>query len=177
MRAKQLVRVFIKTVEERQFHLHEARVKADAGLRPQLDIYVTEAEFQRAQLLLVDAQNSEADDLVAFDNSLGLGGQSPNYQLVDVLSYSSITETLQSLLQSAFRLRPDFEMLRDQARAMGAQVSEYRSDYFPTVNAAGGYSAMGTGLPAANNFNAGIVITWPIFNSFLTSHQSQSPNL
>jgi outer membrane protein len=31
-----------------------------------------------------------------------------------------------------------------------------------------GYSGKGTGLPAANNFNAGIVIRWPIFNSFLT---------
>ena len=30
---------------------------------------------------------------------------------------------------------------------------------------------MGTGTPAANNFNAGIVITWPIFNSFLTTDQ------
>ena len=30
---------------------------------------------------------------------------------------------------------------------------------------------MGTGLPAANNFNVGILITWPIFNSFLTFHQ------
>ncbi|MGH7842220.1 MAG: TolC family protein, partial [Candidatus Binataceae bacterium] len=33
------------------------------------------------------------------------------------------------------------------------------------------YSALGTGLPAANNFNAGILITWPIFNGFLTSHE------
>ena len=30
---------------------------------------------------------------------------------------------------------------------------------------------MGTGLPAANNFNAGIVVTWPIFNGFATRHQ------
>ena len=30
---------------------------------------------------------------------------------------------------------------------------------------------MGTGLPVANNLNAGIVITWPIFNSFLTTDQ------
>ena len=147
LKAKQLVRVFVKAVEERQFHLHEARVKADAGLRPQLDIYVTEAEVERAQLHLVDARNGEADALVAFDNSLGLGGESPNYQLVDVLSYSNITDTMESLLQSAFRLRPDFAVLRDQARAMGAQIAEYRSDYFPTVNAVGGYSAMGTGLP------------------------------
>ena len=85
LKAKQLVRVFEKAVEERQFHLHEAQVKAEAGLRPQLDMYVTEAEVERAQLHLVDARNSEADALVAFDNSLGLGGESPNYQLVDVL--------------------------------------------------------------------------------------------
>jgi outer membrane protein len=171
LKAKQLVRVYEKAVEERQFHLHEAEIKAKAGLRPQLDIYVTQAEVQRAQLHLVDARNSEADSLVAFDNALGLGGRSPSYQLADVLTYSNITDTMESLLQSAFSLRPDFIALGDQARAMGAQIAEYRSDYFPTVNAVGGYYAMGTGLPAANNFNVGIVITWPIFNSFLTSHQ------
>ena len=130
LKAKQLVRVFEKAVEERQFHLHEAQVKAKAGLRPQLDIYVTQAEVQRARLHLVDARNSEADALVAFDNSLGLGGQSPNYQLVDVLTYSNITDTMEPLLQSAFNLRPDFKALSDQARAMGAQIAEYRSDYF-----------------------------------------------
>jgi outer membrane protein len=54
---------------------------------------------------------------------------------------------------------------------MGAQIVEHRSDYLPTVNAVAGYSALGTGLPVANNFNVGIEITWPIFNSFLISHQ------
>jgi outer membrane protein len=171
LKAKQLVRVFEKAVEERKYHLHEAQVKANAGLRPHLDIYVTQAEVERAQLHLVDARNAAADALVAFDNALGLGGESPDYQLVDVLTYSNISDTMDSLLHSAFSLRPDFRALTDQARAMGAQVAEYRSDYFPTVNAVGSYSAIGTGLPAANNFEAGIVITWPIFNSFLTSHQ------
>ena len=63
-------------------------------------------------------------------------------------------------------------MLVDHARAMGAQIRQYRSDYFPAVNGVAGYSAMGTGLPAANNFDIGIVISWPIFNSFLTSHHA-----
>jgi outer membrane protein len=57
------------------------------------------------------------------------------------------------------------------ARAAGAQVAQVRSDFFPTVQATAGYSAMGTGLPATNNFNAGVVVTWPIFNGFLTEHQ------
>jgi outer membrane protein len=171
LETRQLVRVYEKAVEERKYHLHEAKVKADAGLRPQLDVYLTEAEVQRAQLNLVDARNAEDDAVVALDNALGLGGTSPNYQLVDVLTYSPITEHLDFLLRDAFRLRPDMKALEDQARAMGARITQYHSDYFPTVNGVAGYSAMGTGLPAANNFNVGIVIIWPIFNSFLTTHQ------
>ena len=46
LEARQLVRVFEKAVEERQFYLHEAQVKAEAGLRPQLDVYVTQAEVR-----------------------------------------------------------------------------------------------------------------------------------
>jgi len=61
--------------------------------------------------------------------------------------------------------------LENQARAMGAQIVECRSDYLPTVKAVAGYSALGTGIPVANNVNIGIEIMWPIFNSFLTSHQ------
>ena len=177
LKAKQLIRVYEKAVEERQFHLHEATVKAKAGLRPELDVYVTKAEVERAQLHLVDARNAEADAIAAFDNALGLGGRSPNYALTDVLWYANINETMDSLMKSAMELRPDFAALRAQAAAMGAQVKEYRSDYYPTVNAVGGYSAFGTGLPAVNNFNVGIVITWPIFNSFLTSHEVEEARL
>jgi outer membrane protein len=171
LETRQLVEVYEKAVEERKYHLHEAKVKADAGLRPQLDVYLTQAEVQRAQLHLIDARNAEDDAVVAFDNALGLGGRSPDYQLVDVLTYSLITEQLGALLHDAMRLRPDLKALADQASAMGARITQYRSDYFPTANGVAGYSAMGTGLPAANNFDVGIVISWPIFNSFLTSHQ------
>jgi outer membrane protein len=171
LETRQLVEVYEKAVEERKYHLHEAKVKADAGLRPQLDVYLSQAEVQRAQLHLIDARNAEDDAVVAFDNALGLGGRSPDYQLVDILTYSPITEQLGALLHEAMKLRPDLKALADQASAMGARITQYRSDYFPTVNGVAGYSAMGTGLPAANNFDVGIVISWPIFNGFLTSHQ------
>src|SRR5208337_5587247 len=50
-------------------------------------------------------------------------------------------------------------------------VRQYNSDYFPTVGATTSYSARAQGLPAANNFDVGLVITWPLFNGFLTDHQ------
>lgn len=171
LQAKQLIRVYEKAVEQRSYHLHEAEVKAHAGLRPELDIYVTRAEVERAQLRLVDARNAFADAKVALDNAMGLSESAPAYSLADVLTYNPIRQQLSPLLRTAFAIRPDLKALQDQARAMGAQVTEFKSDYLPTVNAVAGYAAMGTGTPAVNNFNVGLVITWPIFNSFLTTDQ------
>jgi outer membrane protein len=171
LQAKQLVWVYEQGVEQRQYHLHEAQEKAKAGLRPQLDVYVTQAELERAQLGLEEAQNGYADARVGLDNAMGLSDLAPPYHLADVLGYSEIKGEESSLIGLAMRARPDLRAMQDQANAMGARITQYKSDYLPTVNAVAGYSAMGTGLPAANNFNAGIVITWPIFNSFLTSDQ------
>ncbi|MGH8337968.1 MAG: TolC family protein [Gammaproteobacteria bacterium] len=102
---------------------------------------------------------------------MGLSDTAPPYHLADVLSYSETKGDVSSLIRSAMQARPDLKAMQDQASAMGARITEYKSDYYPTVNAVTGYSGMGTGLPAANNFNAGVIITWPIFNSFLTRDQ------
>ncbi|MGH7906187.1 MAG: TolC family protein, partial [Candidatus Binataceae bacterium] len=177
LRAGQLVRVYEKAVEQRKFHLHEAKVKAKAGLRPQLDVYVTRAEVQRAQLHLVEANNAQADAKVALDNAMGLSESAPDYQPAGILTYSAITEKLPNLIRIAFRARPDLRMLQDQARAMGAKIVEYRSDYFPTVDAVGGYAGMSTSLPVENNFDVGVMITWPIFNSFQTTHEINEAKL
>lgn len=171
LQAKRLIGVYEKALEQRQYHLHEAQLKANAGLRPQLDTYVTEAEVERSQLHLVDARNDHADAKVALDNALGLSDSAPAYEPADILTYYPVKDSLQVLLDTAFRSRPDLTALQDQAKAMGARIVQYKSDYYPTVNAVGGYSALGTGTPAVSNFNAGIVITWPIFNSFLTTDQ------
>jgi outer membrane protein len=171
LQAKQLIRVYEQGVEQRQYHLHEAQEKANAGLRPQIDVYVTQAELERSQLGLVEARNSYSDARVGLDNAMGLSDMAPPYHLADVLSYAKITADAHALIKTAMQERPDLKAMQDQASAMGARITQFKSDNFPTVNAVAGYSGMGTGLPAANNFNAGIVITWPIFNSFLTRDQ------
>jgi outer membrane protein len=175
--AQQMVRVYEKAVEQRQYHLHEAQVKASAALRPQLDVYVTQAELERAQLRLVDARNAVADGKVALDNAMGLSEAAPDYQPADVLTYGKVSDTMGALVRTALNDRPDLAAIQDQIRAMGAQIRQYRSDYLPTASALGGYNAMGTGLPAVNNFNVGLTIIWPMFNGFLTTHQVQEARL
>ena len=120
-----------------------------------------QAELERAQLRLVEARNAVADGKVALDNAMGLSEAAPDYKPADVLTYGKISDTMGALVRTAMRDRPDLAAIEDQIRAMGAQIQEYRSDYLPTASAIGGYNAMGTGLPAVNNFNVGIVISWP----------------
>ena len=169
--AKQKVRVFEKAVTQREAHLHEAEVKAQAGLKPEIDTYTAKAELARAKLHLVDARNALDDAKVALDNAMGLGANAPDYHQADTLTYAEITEPLESYLTTAFRQRADLKMLEDEARAAGAQISEFKSDYLPSVGATAGYSARGQALPADNNFDIGVVVTWPIFNGFLTDHE------
>ncbi len=62
-------------------------------------------------------------------------------------------------------------MLIDDARAAGAEIQQYRSDYLPTFGATAGYNLRGQGATPGNNYYAGLVVTWPIFNGFLTDHE------
>jgi outer membrane protein TolC len=108
LRAKELTRVYEKAVEEeRKPHLREVTRKVNAKLKPQYDLYVAETQVDRGELDLIDARNTQANAILQFDNALGLGGRSPDYQLVDVLSYFKITDDVNSLVRDALRLRPD----------------------------------------------------------------------
>lgn len=45
------------------------------------------------------------------------------------------------------------------------------SYYTARLRPLGLFNFLGTGLPAASNFNVGLIVTWPIFNGFATAHQ------
>jgi len=165
------VKVYEKAVEQRQEHVHESQLMTQAELKPQIDLYTTQAQLSRAQLDLIRARNAAADAKVELDNAMGLSENDLDYHMADPLTWEPISMTLPQLLNDAFGARPDLQMMAHQAQAAGARVRIYRSDYFPTLQGAGDYETTGTGLPAVNNFDVGVVVTWPIFNGFQTEHQ------
>ena len=175
--ARQLVAVYEEAATQRQEQVHESKVKSAAALAPQIDIYTAQAQLARAETQLLDERNEVLKAKAALDNAMGLGDQAPDYEPAQTLSPSEIVGSAKEYIGAAMKLRPDLLALEDQARAAGAKVREYRSDLFPTVNAAAGYNIVGTGLPAANNYNIGLLISWPIFNGLLTTHQIEEARL
>ena len=169
--AEQIVNVYDEAIVQRKAHLHQAQVMVKADLRPGIDVLVTQADLSRAEMNAIQARNGVDIAKVALDAAMGLAGEAPPYRAVGDLTYEPVTATLDNLQATALRLRPDLKALFDEARAAGAQIQEAKSDYFPTANAQAGYIAMSTGLPAANNYYAGLVVTWPLFNGFRTQQQ------
>ncbi|MGH7780652.1 MAG: TolC family protein [Candidatus Binataceae bacterium] len=169
--AEQQIKVYDEAIRQRQDQLHQATVLAKADLRPGIDVSITQADLSRAEMERVKAVNARDDAKVALDAAMGMADSAPPYNVVGTLAYSPVTDALPDLLARAFVLRPDLKVLVDEARAAGARVDQFKSDYLPTGTAQLGYTALGTGLPAANNFFAGLVITWPLFNGFRTEDQ------
>jgi outer membrane protein len=175
---REIVRVFEQAVKQRGAHLEEARVKSKAGLRPEIDTYTAQAELARTQLHLVDARNAAATAKVTLDTAMGLGEQAPDYRQPDALPKAEpLADPLEAHLQRAFAERPDLKMLEDDARAAGAEVTEYKSDYLPTLGAAAGVNTRGQTATPGTNFYAGLVVSWPIFNGFLTDHEAAEARL
>ncbi len=63
-----------------------------------------------------------------------------------MLTYQPVSGVVAEYFATALKLRPDLREIEDQMRAEGAQIVEYRSDFFPTVHAVAGYNALGAGL-------------------------------
>lgn len=169
--ARQIAHVFREAVEQRHEELQQAEVKSQAGLKPQIDTYTARAGLARANLELVDASNASAAAKITLDNAMGLGESAPEYTQSSSLSYAAVTERVDPLIKAALTQRPDLTFLIDQARAAGARIDQFRSDYLPTVGAAAGYSVRGQEDQPGNNYYAGLIVTWPIFGGFITDHE------
>jgi outer membrane protein len=175
--AREIVRVYEKAVAQRQEHLHDAEVKAKAGLKPEIDVYTAKSELARAELNLADARNGAATAKVRLDNAMGIGIGAPDYELADTLVRTSVADELDPFVERAFTTRPDLQMLEDDARAAGAEIKQYKSDYLPTVGATTGFDTRGQGTDPTENGYVGLIVEWPIFNGFLTDHQVSEAKL
>ncbi len=170
--AREIVKVYEQAVAQRTEHLNEAEVKSKAGLRSEIDAYTAKAELTRAKLRLTDARDAAATSKAALDNAMGLGPGTPDYVLPPLEKRGlEVTGSLDAYLAQAVRDRPDLKMLEDEARAAGAEIREFKSDYFPAIGAVAGINTRGQDATPGTNYEAGLVITWPIFNGFLTDHQ------
>lgn len=177
--AKKLVEVAQKTIEQTESHLKQAEAFFRAGSKPRYDVTRAEVEVNNANLGLINARNGVRIRTIALNNAMGIDPGRAT-EIVEELPAVPVLPTLDQAQTDALKDRPDMKRMEADIEAARSRVKAEQSNYLPTLSANGAYNwANGTselgqfmGTPikgdVQNNWNAGIMLTLPLFQGGLT---------
>lgn len=151
-------------------HLQQAKAFFEVGTKPKFDVIKAESDLSTAKLSLIKAENALKIAKVTLNNAMGVP-DAPDYTIEDSLDVVKKEMTLPAAVETAYKNRP--ELLASQARVKAAdeQVSYAYKGFFPSISATGSYIRSGQDFFPPEGWNAGVAITWGLFNGFQTVHQ------
>ena len=177
--ATKLFEVARKTVEQTESHLRQAEAFFRAGSKPRYDVTRAEVEVNNAKLGLINARNGLRLRTIALNNAMGIDPGKAT-EIVDALPEVPALPTLDQAQIDALKNRPDMTKTETDIEAARSRVRAEQSGYLPTLSANAAYNwatgssemgqFMGTILKGdiGNSWNAGIMLTVPLFQGGLT---------
>ena len=162
-----------ETVAQFTQHLDQAKGFYEVGTHPKFDVTKAEVDLSNAKLTLITAGNALRIAQVTLNNTMGIP-DAPEYAVEDSLAYIKKEITMAQAIESALKNRPEIQATDLRVKASDESINLARTGYFPVItgNAAYNRESGDTSL-REEGWNAGVVITVPIFNGFLTHHQVQ----
>lgn len=157
-------------VKQFQQHLDQAKGFYEVGTKAKIDVTKAEVDLSNARLNLIRAENAVKISWVVLNNAMGMP-HAPEYTIEDDLAIHKFEITFDEALKRAYENRPDLKALAAKRDAAQEAVGLARTGYYPVLNGSASYNRSGQDFPLDHGWSAGVVLTIPLFNGFLTSHQ------
>ncbi len=172
LQARRSREVTADIVQQFQQHLDQAKGFYEVGAKAKIDVTKAEVDLSNARLNLIKAENAVKLSWVILNNAMGMP-QAPEYTVEDNLAVHKFEITFDDALKRAYENRPDLKALIAKREAAQEAIGLARTGYYPVLNGSATYSRSGQDrdLPLDHGWSAGVVLTVPLFNGFLTSHQ------
>jgi len=165
IQAQQVVRVDERAVDQSAKHLAQAEAFYKVGTRPLLDVMKAEVDLANANVNLIQARNKLRVANVQLENALGTYPRSP-YVIRDSLTIAPFPMTLDSVKSVAFAQRPELLAAETRVDANRSLVSAAWDQHLPTLSAFGSWMWSNFDFPLFNRWNAGVTLTFPLFQGF-----------
>jgi outer membrane protein len=171
--AKELVDVARETLDDQNKHLAQVQGMVQVGTQPPIALAQQRASVANATVQLITAQNNYETSKAQLDQAAGLpGGTDYDVSDQDMAPLADEDQPLDALVTKAIAARPELATLVKQHEAEEATLSSARGGYGPSIGASAGVSEVGLSLDQmVPNWNAGVALTWPIFQGGLTRAQ------
>jgi outer membrane protein len=176
-----VLKVAQQTVSARQTTSDQVSALTGAKLKSSLDLSFANVNLSQAKLLLLDAQNANADAMTTLNALLG-EERLLAYTLVDETPVSPIPPPIDAepLVYQAFQSRPDL-MALDMDMASAKKFSSAEHDLSrPTIEAlgtVGGTPVRSDQITSSWFGAAGVNLSIPIFNGSLYSARAKEADL
>ncbi|MCK9418001.1 MAG: TolC family protein [Nitrospirae bacterium] len=155
-----------------QLHLDQAKGFYDVGTKARIDVIKAEVDLSNAKLSLINAENALKIAWVTLSNVMGTP-DAPEYTIEDNLSFQQYAITLEEAKARAFENRSDLKSIISKRQAAETTISLARSGYYPVLSGFANYNWIGeTTSTLDHSWNAGVLLTVPLFSGFLTVHQA-----
>jgi TolC family type I secretion outer membrane protein len=172
LKAKRDRDVAADVLKQFQLHLDQAKGFYDVGTKARIDVIKAEVDLSNAKLSLINAENALNLAWVTLNNVMGTPDV-PEYTIEDNLSFQHYEVTLEDAKARAFENRPDLKSIISKRQAAEVNVGYARSGYYPVLSGFASYNWAGeTTSNMDHSWNAGVLLTVPLFSGFLTVHQA-----
>jgi len=180
LQTQAVVTVAQQTVKERQTVANQVNELFKNKLKSQLDLSFANVNLAQAQLLLLDAQNTNNATLAQLSMVLGFANLQ-NYNLVEDTTPSAAPPVnIDDLIATAFATRPEILALQFQVQSATKFRLAERDLLFPDIRAMGTVGDTPFGNPVVANSWYGAVganMEIPVFNGFLYTARAREARL
>jgi outer membrane protein len=97
--------------------------------------------------------------------------EAPEYTIEDNLSFQKYDATLDDSIEKAYKNRPDLQSIIAKKKGAEQSIALSKKGYYPILTGNAAYNWLGEEYPMGHGWNAGVGVSFPIFNGFLTKYQ------
>jgi TolC family type I secretion outer membrane protein len=168
--ARSLLEAQHTTLAEAQANLEAAEERRRVGLATIADVLQARTSASQARLDLQSTEGNLQTTRGALALSLGIPANLP-YDVDSTAAevpVAALADSVDGLIASALKGRPDLAAARSQAEAARAGIGEARSSLLPSLNlnATAGRTYATTIPNGANSYNVGVELSIPLFSGF-----------
>jgi outer membrane protein len=173
--AKALLAVARETLANQERHLSQVQAFVEVGTRPQIDLAQSKADRANAQVQLINAENGYESAKAQLNQAMGVEGAT-DYDVADesMPRIKGEGSSVDVLIKEAIKVRPEFAALSQQVRVQEISIGAIKGAYGPSLSVSTALTDGGRELGnLAWNWNAGVLLSWPIFQGGQTKSQVQ----
>lgn len=151
-------------------HLDQAKGFYKVGTKPKFDVTKAEVDLSNGLLSLVQANNALQLAIVNLNNAMGVPA-APEYQVEDNLSFQPYEISFDDAVNRAYDGRPDLKSLLAKQKAAKKSIYYNTTGYFPSLAGFADYNWSGQDFPLKDGWDAGLMVSFTVFNGLLTQYQ------